>query len=148
MKKKKRISKLYIFVAVAVVAGVVVALALIRNKTPQTVELPPNNEFSQNAPETYDATSEGHTFPVPKSVQPSAIKNYTLVTENEQFKIRKDGDNYLITLYAVINRPDQYDSYRDQLREYKQNALQFLTDQGLKVDTLHISYEPEEATQL
>ena len=95
--------------------------------------------------------SEGSSFTVPDSVPQGAIKNYTLVTENEQYKIRHDeqSDSYIITLYAIINNPSQYDMYRDQLREYKQNALDYLKTEK-KVDTskANITYEPAEATDL
>ena len=76
------------------------------------------------------------------------IKDWQLITENEQYKIRYDGAKYLITLYAIINRPDQYDAYRDQLREYKQNALDYLRNTGVNVNTAKIEYEPEEASDL
>lgn len=99
---------------------------------------------------TYQASSEGSTFEVPGDVPKESIKNYTLITENEEFKIRRDGntDDYLITLYAIINRPDQYDMYKDQLREYKRHALEYLEGQGIDISKIDITYEPAEATQL
>lgn len=99
---------------------------------------------------THDRESEGTTFPVPDNVPKDAIKNYALVTENEEFKIRKDKstDSYLITLYAIINRPDQYDMYKEQLADYKQKALQYLKDQGVDITKVEIAYEPKEAADL
>lgn len=97
---------------------------------------------------TKKAETEGKEISVPKNVPEGAIKNYELITENETFKIRKLGDDYTITLYAIINRPDQSSQYRDQLKEYKQNALDYLNQQGVDVNTARIKYEPEEATDL
>lgn len=99
---------------------------------------------------TYNATSEGSTFKVPTSVPKDDIKNYSLVTENEQYKIRQeDGSNkYIITLYAIVNNPDQYSAYKDQLRQYKANALQYLKSKGVNTNTSEITYEPQEAAQL
>ena len=81
-------------------------------------------------------------------VPEGAIKNYELITENETFKIRKLGDEYTVTLYAIINNPDQSSQYRDQLKEYKQNALDYLKQQGVDINTARIKYEPEEANDL
>lgn len=99
---------------------------------------------------TREEESEGETFPVPDNVPKDAIKNYELITENEEYKIRRDRESgsYLITLYAIINRPDQYDMYTAQLGEYKQKALQYLRDAGVDVKKAEITYEPAEATDL
>jgi hypothetical protein len=140
--KKKRL--LLLFLVVAVAASVLTYGVY-------------NNPFdNRNPAETdantrpYKATSEGSTFEVPGDVPKEAIKNYTLVMENEQFKIRRDEgtSNYIITLYAIINRPDQYDAYRDQLKEYKQNALDYLAGQGVNINKIDVTYEPTEAKQL
>ena len=97
-----------------------------------------------------EATSEGSSFPIPDEIPKESIKDYKLITENEQYKIRFDekSNSYLITLYAIINSPDQYSMYQDQLREYKHDALNYLKDTGKDVNTLEIKYEPEEAAQL
>lgn len=99
---------------------------------------------------TRQEESEGETFPVPDNVPKDAIKNYELLAENEQYKIRRDRESgsYLITLYAIINRPDQYDMYKEQLGEYKRNALQFLKDRGVDTTKAEIKYEPDEAENL
>lgn len=99
-------------------------------------------------PNTFEAKSEGETFEVPDNVEPTSIKNYELITENEQYKIRKLDNTYTVTLYAIINRPDQADSYKAQLKEYKENALKDLKDRGVNISTTKIIYEPEEATNL
>jgi hypothetical protein len=150
MNRKKRSSAKTIIIALAILiatAGITAASVLNRKQEPAKVPTVSNAPMAQST-KTYQATSDGVTFEVPETVPKSAIKNYTLITENEQFKIRKDGDDYLITLYAIINRPEQYETYKDQLREYRQNALQYLADQGMQVEVKHITYEPEEASRL
>ncbi len=88
------------------------------------------------------------TVTVPETVDPSSVKPYTTVTENETYKIRELNGDYVITLYAIINRPDQSDEYRDQLRRYKQDALNYLKEHSVDVTKVNIAYEPEEASQL
>lgn len=97
---------------------------------------------------SYETKAEGSTVTVPKDVSPNSIRNYELITENEQYKIRYNGSTYLITLYAIINNPSQYESYKNQLREYKQKALDYLTSKGIDVNKVPIEYEPKEAAQL
>lgn len=100
--------------------------------------------------EPYVATSEGAEFTVPAGVAEESIKNYTLVSETEQFKIRQDGKKpeYVITLYAIINRPEQYNEYEAQLREFKHNALEELKNKGVDPNKVKIIYEPAQATDL
>lgn len=92
--------------------------------------------------------TEGHAVEVPEDVPEGKIKNYELITENEKFKIRKLGGEYLITLYAIINRPEQYETYRSQLKEYKEDALDYLSNEGINIHKVHIDYEPEEAKSI
>jgi len=122
------------------------AFALWRNNQKNTV--PQSETTSIGQPPTYTTETEGQEIEVPEDVPKDSIKNYELVTENEQFKIRKLDDTYTITLYAIINRPDQYDYYKDQLRDYKQNALNYLKHNNINPDKVNIIYEPEEAKDL
>jgi cytoskeletal protein RodZ len=108
------------------------------------------NDSGDYKVKTRTATSEGKQFDVPQDLPKDSIKNYDLVTENEEYKIRRlAGTNeYTITLYAIINRPDQYSTYKDQLREYKQNALDYLKKTGVDINRIKITYEPSETTDL
>lgn len=86
---------------------------------------------------------------IPSSVDQSKdIQEYKLITENEKYKIRQLGDAYTITLYAIINNPSQYDMYRSQLKQYKEESLQYLKSTGVDTSKVKITYEPEEATNL
>ena len=133
----------------AVIAAAGVGAYWYLNKDQPAAKSQPSNNSEPGASRT--ETSEGSSFTVPDSVPEGAIKNYTLVTENEQYKIRHDekSNSYIITLYAIINNPSQYDTYRDQLREFKQNALDYLkTEKQVDTSKASITYEPAEATDL
>lgn len=84
----------------------------------------------------------------PEDLPAESIKDYRLITENEQYKIRQLNDEYVITLYPIINRPDQSNSYTSQLKEYKANALNYLSSKGVDTNSARIIYEPDEATNL
>lgn len=131
--------------AILIIATALVALLFFDRHQIQTT---PTVTDEYGAPQTYSAQSEGKDIQVPTNVDSSQIKNYQLITENEQYKIRLLDSTYTITLYAIINRPDQYDSYQDQLREYKQNALNYLKKSGVDVTKVKIIYEPKEAENL
>lgn len=55
---------------------------------------------------------------------------------------------YQVTLYAIINRPSQYDSYLAQLRQYKHEALNYIKSKGTDPSKLTIQYLPPEAAGL
>jgi len=97
---------------------------------------------------TKKTETESKKIDIPASVNPDSIKNYQLITENEEYKIRKLGDEYTITLYAILNRPDQYENYKDQLKQFKSNAQNFLISSGIDVTKVKIIYEPNEASNL
>lgn len=90
-------------------------------------------------------TSENQKFPVPNNVPSGSIKDYRLITDNSEYKIRELNGAYTITLYAIINNPSQADSYHQQLHDYKQAALNYLTEHGVNVNKVSITYDPPEA---
>ena len=109
------------------------------------------------APVTTSASSEQSSASTAEANQPAEEQKnqdtsaeYTVLTENETYKVRQHNpdNSYVITLYAIINRPDQYDAYQDQLREYKQAALEYLKSQHVDIKTAKITYEPAEAADL
>lgn len=73
---------------------------------------------------------------------------YDLPYENSHFKIEYEIiDNkdirYTITLYGTLNRPSQYNSYVSQVRQYKEEALIYLTNSGVDVAKAKIQYNPD-----
>lgn len=147
--KKKTLLWVAIAIVLILAAGVAAYTFLYKNKADSN-QTNQNKDTTKQGTSTHDSTSQGTTFPVPDDVPEESIKDYSLVTENEQFKIRHDGasDSYLITLYPIVNNPSQQSTYNDQLREYKANALDYLKKQGKDVTKLEIKYEPTEATNL
>jgi cytoskeletal protein RodZ len=108
----------------------------------------PENKTPTSEP-TKPAQSEGSNFPVPQTTPDNSVKNYTLVTENEEYKIRRDQNgDYLITLYPIVSSSSQYGTYNDQLKTYKQHALDYLKNQNVDVTKVKITYEPAEAANL
>lgn len=64
--------------------------------------------------------------------------DYSLGGENN------DQVSYTVTLYAIINNPSQYASYKAQLNQYRDEALQFLSNNGVDVNTSSITYTPND----
>jgi hypothetical protein len=82
-----------------------------------------------------------------------AIKNknpvlYDLPYENSHFKIEyvllnNKDIQYSITLYGILNRPEQYSSYVEQTKQYKQEALTFLSNSGVDTTKANIKFSPD-----
>ncbi|HET9721978.1 MAG TPA: Ig-like domain-containing protein [Candidatus Saccharimonadales bacterium] len=67
--------------------------------------------------------------------------------ENNHFKITYSVDDanklhLSVTLYAVINGPSDYDQYQQQLKQYKNEALQYLQNNGADINSTDISFTP------
>ncbi len=145
MKKLSKNKKILIVLLLSVlVIGGAVVYPLFRPYTPPSQ----SNQTDNQSPE------EAETSETPDTTKPeqpeTPVKEYELITENEKYKIRREPDSnkYTITLYAIINRPEQHDQYHEQLREYKQEALQYLQDSGVDSGKLDITYDPVEAKDL
>lgn len=68
---------------------------------------------------------------------------------NIDYRVGADwGLSLQITLRAVLNRADQVEGYRDQLRAYKAEALEWLRSVGADPAALRIEYLPPEAAAL
>ncbi len=145
MKKLSRNKKIVIVLLLGVlVIGAAMAYPLLRPYAPPNQ----SNQTNNQSPEETEASETPDTS---KPEQPETpVKEYELITENEKYKIRRepDSNNYTITLYAIINRPEQHDQYHEQLREYKQEALQYLQSNGVDASKLDITYDPAEAKDL
>ena len=71
-----------------------------------------------------------------------------LPVNNSHYKIDYSIDDnehisFIITLYAIINNPNQYDEYKAQLLSYKSEAVQFLKKNGIDTAKVTITYSPE-----
>lgn len=130
-----------------VTGGVVFFAATLSSTDKPELATDSTEKTSQNSSEAEQKQGAAIPQNPPDGVSVSN-NDYRLLTENERFKIRTDGNKYLITLYAIINRPDQRDLYIDQLRSYKKEALDYLKNNGYDVTTSQVNYEPEEAQDL
>ncbi len=79
------------------------------------------------------------------------IKKYPVINklpqENLHYKVDYSisADNKLeftITLYAIINKPSQFEEYQKQLRDYKNEALKYLKDNGINTEGAKITFVP------
>lgn len=55
---------------------------------------------------------------------------------------------YVVTLYALINRPSQYPAYVAQLKQYKKEALDYIRSKGGDPSKMNLEILPPEAAQL
>lgn len=149
-KYKIKHTQLLVIASVITLLAIASSLYIIYGRSSESEHTKPDTPKSGQTIEvkTYPAATEGQTVQIPDNVSSSSIKDYTLITDNEEFKIRELNGDYTITLYAIINRPDQADAYHDQLREYKKNALVYLSDHGTNINKVDITYEPAEAKDL
>jgi hypothetical protein len=79
------------------------------------------------------------------------IKKYPIISklpkENLHYKIDYSVDNdqkfsLTITTYGIINGPSDYNKYVQQTKAYKQEALEFLKQNGVEPSTYPITYIP------
>lgn len=152
IKNRKKLTKTKLLglsvIGLLIVGGVVYITWQAGQSNQQSADTAAENISTIQEDRTYNATTENEEITVPDNVDPSSIKNYTLITENETYKIRELDSEYYITLYAIINHPNQSDMYQDQLRMYKQDALNYLNSQGIDTANKTIHYEPAEAANL
>ncbi len=84
--------------------------------------------------------------------QKQLAKKYPIISKlpvyNSRYKIDYALDSsgqlsFTITLFAIINRPSQYDQYVQQLHQYKAEALKFLADNHIDASKYKITYIPD-----
>jgi hypothetical protein len=67
--------------------------------------------------------------------------------ENLHFKVDYSLDNnnkpsFTVSLFAIINKPSQYDEYKKQLIQYKNEALIYLQKNGIESSKFTITFIP------
>lgn len=84
----------------------------------------------------------------PSTVDGDIFKNRLLVL-NTKFEIRQSKRyEYVVALKAIYNKPSQYDSYLEQLKKYKLEALDWLRANNVDLTKANIEYVPKEAKDL
>jgi len=92
--------------------------------------------------------------PIAKTAEVSNNLNENLPIQTSHYRIDYEYNQasksytYQITLYAIINHPSQYDNYVAQLKQYKQEALDYIRAHKENPANLTITYVPDTATSL
>jgi hypothetical protein len=156
IRRSRRITTV-VLACILLIIGGVIFWQLQKNSDPDSSNGGPissqnipdsNNHDTEEDPTTPQNGKTSTSAPIPSNVSPESIKPYTLITENETYKIRELDGVYTVTLYAVINRPEQSSQYYEQLKQYKQDALDYLSGHSVDINRVRIQYEPQEATNL
>lgn len=149
LKSGLTFKKLIFLVLLLIVACLLAFILFFNNDNVSTLNTNDNQSDQSNTKKTEDSPPEGQV--IEQNAPPNTnvgAEDYRLLVENERFKIRKSDNNYIITLYAIINRPDQYDDYQQQLKDYKAQALDYLKQNGYNYTSGKVTYEPDEAKDL
>lgn len=86
--------------------------------------------------ERTDRLEEEHPIVSKLPHEDSHYKIEYSVTSDQNLKLK-------ITLYAILNRPDQYQQYKADAKQYKQEALDFLKDNDADPAKYKIEYVPD-----
>lgn len=106
----------------------------------------PTNSSDDNSPVKDTAPTNQSVAPTPVTPPTS---NEPFPIENAHYKISQDGErSFRVTLFAILNHPSQYNEYRAQLKQYKQEAFDYLTGRFGSSPTLNITWEPADAQSL
>ena len=147
-KNKRPLLIAIIIAAVLIIAGVIIW----NNSRPNANQQPSQQTPAPQSESPNQPNPPSSQTPAPQTSNPTPQQNgeLSIIPENEQYKISqyKNTNKYVVTLYAIVNNPNQYDAYKEQLREYKQNALAYLKGQGVDVTKAEIQYDPSEAASL
>jgi len=156
MSRKKLI--IILLVAAAILAGVLAYLfyhdsnskkqasqtnAAQKDTTKRTTSLTPSAGTNKSAGDT----SSGNSVDTGTVPAPDNNANYPIL--NAHYKIsQQNASTYDITLYAISNSPSQYDEYINQLKQYKQEALAYLTNRYGDISHFTINWDPPNAKTL
>jgi hypothetical protein len=68
---------------------------------------------------------------------------YTTVDYRIDYEVTESKDvRFIVTLYPVATQPGS-DLYKRQLNQFKQSALNYLSDKGVDIDTADIVFSPD-----
>lgn len=109
------------------------------NETPVSDKDTPSTDSSPT-------NSDSSTGVVTPSTKPGNTDPYPVTNEHYQIK-QISTTNFEITLFPVINNPE-YADYNSQLRAYKKEALDYLTNRYGSIDGFGIDWNPDDAENL
>lgn len=165
MKKIKKYSKKPLAITILVVCVVLIAAAAWwylgrpkystigdasqKDSTVKSTSVPDNTGSSSTANTTTgsQSSSNGSSVVVSPIDSPGTSDPYPIV--NEHYKIDQiNATTYTITLYAISNSPSQYDEYTAQLKQFKQEALSYLTTRYGDISKFSLTWSPPSAGSL
>lgn len=113
-----------------------ITLLGIKSKSGQVITQKKISFKTDNLPEIEDNEA---SFPL----------EFELPISNERYQIDayQVGEvvTYKVTVFAILNRPSQEASYRQQLHQYSQEALDFLKAKGVDPAKYKIEFDPPNA---
>jgi len=137
-------------ILVLVVVASAVDYVIVHDKDTSAKTQVPKIYSTSTAPNTkastYTTQINGQNVQVPDTVPKSSVPNYTLITQNQNYEIQELNGAYTITLFPIVSSSSS-ESYTQQLHDYKQQALQYLTQSGVNVSKVNITYDPAAAAQ-
>ncbi len=76
------------------------------------------------------------------------LDNVPYFTEDFSVEYKADSQKFIITLYPIINHDWQKDQYLSDLKTFKYEALEWISQFGVNIYDINIEYVPEEAKDL
>lgn len=98
-----------------------------------------SDDAAQSSPQ-----AGGSSVAPPPIDQPSATESFPV--ENAHYRIDQRNASYQVTLFAILNSPSQTEDYNAQIRQYRDEARQYLESRfGANVKIIWI---PENAASI
>lgn len=154
--------KTLVIIAAVVIAIAIIVIAIIlglrtKTKEAQDIQQTTSSTSSNSIPSDVSLPTDQDSLPAGEENTGLDINSATatlLATTpffNEHFGIEYnyDAESFTISLFAIINHPEwQQDQYRADLKQYKYEALEWISQQGVSIYDINIEYVPEEAKDL
>lgn len=154
---KKNFTPLIVILVVALLGlgGFLAYTYLSQKDQPQNTSDSQSKDSSDNdkkdddtKPEDKDTKNDlNNSVAVPPAPNEAADAPFPI--ENAHYKIQQNSPtSYTITLNAIINNPSQYNEYRQQLKQYKTEALDYLKSRFGSTDNFTFTWNPEDAKDI
>lgn len=107
-----------------------------------------NDKKDETKPEDKDTKNDlNNSVAVPPA--PTEAADAPFPIENAHYKIQQNSPtSYTVTLNAIINNPNQYNEYRQQLKQYKTEALDYLKSRFGSTDNFTFTWNPDDAKNI
>lgn len=158
---QKKLLITLIFVAVVTGLSAAAIIFILNRQATPSIDSPVENTSNKQVddpkrtPGTQaDTINNGNTPPAdndrtyiaPPINQPSTSARYPI--ENERYRIEQmDTQSFNVTLYPIVNNP-AIDNYEQQLKEYKQDVVTYLTDRYGDISSFDITWTPSNAENI